>query len=113
MRKATRNQILALLLAVEATTLIAVFAYWIYLRLSLSHTLGLAAQILSAVGCAVFVGLAAWATWRIGRRNHFRFSIRSMLIAIAVVALLLGILLPRLQQNMELQKRIAAYTLAQ
>ncbi len=36
-----------------------------------------------------------------------------MMIAIAVVALLLGLLLPRIQQNIGLQKRIAAYKLAQ
>jgi type II secretory pathway pseudopilin PulG len=113
MQTPTRNRIVALLLAVEATTLIAVFAHWIYLRLSLSHTLGLAAQILSAVGCAVFVGLAGWAAWRIGRRNHFRFSIRTMMIAIAIVGMALGLLLPRIQQNIEFQKRIQAYKLAQ
>jgi hypothetical protein len=113
MRKPTGNQIVALLLVVEVIALVAVFAYWIYLRLWLSHSLGLAAQILSAVGCAVIFGFTVWAAWRVGRRNHFRFSIRSMMIAIAVVALLLGLLLPRIQKNIELQKRIAAYKLAQ
>ena len=104
---------MALLLAVEATTLIAVFAYWIYLRLSLSHTLGLATQILSAVGCAVVFGFAVWAAWRVGRRNQFRFSIRTMMIAISLIGLLLAFSLPRIQQSIEFQKRVQAHKLAQ
>jgi len=109
----TLKRFLPIALVAEVAALVGLLAYWIYLLLSLSGTLGFAAQVLAICGVTVGIGLASFVAWRVARRYHYRFSIRAMLVAVGLVGLALGLLLPRIRTAADYRRRLAGFKQAQ
>src|ERR1051326_2823030 len=102
------RRILLLAIGVESAALLWMAGRFMYLRLLLSNSLGAATRVLCYAGGITLVVLSAYLFWTIARRNRFRFSLRSMLIAVAAFAALLAVLVPRLRDLAPKIERAAA-----
>jgi hypothetical protein len=98
--------IFAIGLLIEVTVLIGLTAYWSYLRLSQSRSLGFSLQIIAAMSVVAVLSLLAWLVWRL---NRFRFSLRTMMIVFACIGVLLTVLIPRIRERIEFQNKLAEY----
>jgi hypothetical protein len=102
----TTRRVLLLALAVEAAVLLWIAGRWVYLRLLLSDSLGIAARVLlCGVGITVVLS-AAYFLWTTARRNRFRFGLRTMFIAVAVFAVLLAVLTPKIEGVVALNRAL-------
>jgi hypothetical protein len=91
------RRVVLLAIAIQSTVLLWVAGRFVYLRLLLSNSLGVAAKILWYGGGITLVVLAAYLMWIIARRNRFR--LRSMLIGVAIFGGLLAVLVPQLPKS--------------